>query len=122
MKLYYVSILFAFFTLNACNLDAQSQQSEPSCTHHVKSSGYSEIINYLSKKYGLEQTELILLRKTNYETQNDVIVLFGKSYLLAVSQLDELIASSNDEEILNNLKVKKSKLVNFISIENQLLN
>ena len=63
-----------------------------------------------------------MLRKANYEAQNEVIVLYGKHYYSVISKLDQLIALEQNQLVLNDLKFRKSRIVNFTSIENQLIN
>ena len=112
--------LLSFFLLTYIKLNGQNQISEPNCVHVVKSSNPSDIIKYLGEKHGFEQAEKILIRMANFESQNEVIVLFGKTYFSALAKIDQLIATEQDAHILNELKAKKSRLVNFSSIENQL--
>lgn len=119
------ALLFTFcaiFVFSAPKVFAQNQVNEPGCTHQVIKSNPSELIVYLSNKYGFELTEQLLLRKANYEAQNEVTVLYGKHYYSVISKLDQLIALEQNQLVLNDLKFRKSRIVNFTSIENQLIN
>jgi len=119
------ALLFTFcaiFVFSAPKVFSQNQVNEPFCTHQVTKSNPSELIVYLSNKYGFELTEQLLLRKANYEAQNEVIVLYGKHYYSVISKLDQLIALEQNQLVLNDLKFRKSRIVNFTSIENQLIN
>jgi hypothetical protein len=110
--------LFVFFNEF---LFAQNTQGEPNCIHVVKKSNPSPLIQYLSGKYGIEDTERILLSKSDYESINGVTVLFGSEYNSIISNLNQLIAKEQDPLVITNLNAKKSKLVNFLDIENQLI-
>lgn len=111
-------ILFVFFNEF---LMAQNPEREPNCIHVVKKSNPSPIIKYLSEKYGIEDTERILLNKSYYEIVNGVTVLFGSEYNSIINNLNQLISKEQDPLIITDLNAKKSKLVNFLDIENQLI-
>jgi hypothetical protein len=111
-------ILFVFFNEF---LLAQNSEREPNCIHVVKKSSPSPIIKYLSEKYGMEDTERILLNKSHYESVNGVTVLFGLEFSTILNNINQLIATAKDLEVITELNARKAKLVNFLDIENQLI-
>jgi len=121
MNFYFLLIVFVLSGFYPKLIKAQVLENEPTCIHIIKKSNPSPIINYLISKYGVIKTESILIRKANYETENNVIVLFGKTYIETVKQLDELIANEFNQDIINDLKLRKSTVINFSEIENQLI-
>lgn len=112
------AILFAF---SSQLLVAQSSLNEPKCLHIPKQSKPSPLIKYLFEKYGVEETESILLNKSYFESINQVTILFGVDYDFAIQQLNQFIADEQDIVLINELNIKKSRLINFSDIEHLLI-
>lgn len=97
-------------------------QAEPFCTITVHKQETPSILIYLFDRYGIEQSELIMINLQEYEINNNVKVLDNESYLNYISQIDEQLVGLTDEEKINDLLSLKNRVVNIISIEDDINN
>lgn len=111
-------LLFCFVTLNTTAQESNQLESTISVNH----SEIKPLLEYLFKKYGIEASETICLNIQDYEMRNNVIVLFEEKYTKMVSDLDNEIQQTNNSEELLKLQTKKSRLINFQTIEHLVVN
>lgn len=77
----------------------------------------SELVVYVSQKYGMDQTERIILNKQVYEFQHQVTVLCPNEYAALTVQLQQLADASTTVDEKNHWLLALSKLVLISTIE-----
>ncbi len=116
MKKFTLSIIL-FLSFSSMNLNLMAQDNDPFCIHIIRNKNTSTLLEYLFKKYGVENSELILLKMKNYEINHQVNVLFSSDFNLLMEQLNSIIQTTNDLELIDRLNERKTKFVKFEDIE-----
>jgi hypothetical protein len=106
------------FTVNVFS----QNQTEPFCTITIHKQEIPNLLNYLFQRYGIEQSELIMINLQEYERIHNVKVLDNEAYINYVSRIDEQLDGLIDAEKLAELLHLKNKVVNIIAIEEDINN
>lgn len=94
--------------------------SQEMCFHVSKKSNASELVTYLSEKYGNENAEQLLINIHNYENVNNVSVLCVEEYAKTVERFQSLIESTTVLEEKNRLSERLNRFVLLSTIEDQI--
>ena len=108
-----------FFSLSILTSFSQGSENAAVFTINNQPKG---LLTYLFNKYGIEESELILLKIRQYELENNVIVLTQIDYLARIERINAKISIENDVDKQNQLETEKLKIINFILIEEFILN
>lgn len=87
------------------------------CFSQVHGNNENPMLVYLFNKYGVEESESILMKIKRYEALYEVFVFERSEYLTKINLLEQRISATNDHDLINALKLKKSKIICFQDIE-----
>lgn len=113
-----VFFIFLCFTVSAYT----QNEFEPQGSHTIHKQEIPPLLQYLFEKYGVEESELIMINIQLYEEQNLVKVLDQNTYLNYVENINAQIDVTSDVEKIEELQSLKSKVISVLSIEEQVLN
>lgn len=94
--------------------------SQEMCFHVSKKSNASELVTYLSEKYGSENAEQLVINIHNYENVNNVSVMCADEYAKTIERFQNLIASTQVLEEKNRLSERLNRFVLISTIEDQI--
>lgn len=112
-------ILYLFFSLSILTSFSQGSENAAVFTVNNQPNG---LLTYLFDKYGIQESELILLKIRQYEVENKVVVLSQADYLARIERINAKISIETDVDKQNQLETEKLKIINFILIEEFILN
>lgn len=75
------------------------------------------LLNYLFPIYGVEESELILLKKQQIEIDSNWRILEEEEFVNRQIYLEEKISACNDEEMKKQLHQEKDRTKSFQSLE-----
>ncbi len=104
-------MLSTSFSQNSLNAEVFTVNNQP-----------KRLLAYLFDKYGIQESELILLKVRQYEAENKVIVLSQTDYSTQIERINAKILIEVDVDMQIQLETEKSKIINFILIEEYILN
>ena len=99
-----------------------AQKSEATSHFSVKKSSIKPKLEYLFGKYGVPQSEQIILNQYDYEQENNVRVLFGDKYTQVIANYNNTILNTSSSAIITILEEEKSRIINFLDVEHLPLN
>lgn len=117
-KQFKLLVFFCFLFIS--NIHFSQNNSAEYCFHVEQTNNTPQLLQYLFKKYGTEFSETILMNLKAYEVEHDVHVFYKDEYYLLLERIQEIINTSSDQEEIDRLNQKMTKLVLFDNIEAEL--
>ncbi len=118
MKHYFPLFLIAVFVLvSNKDINAQEANTTKATLTVTKEPTLKPLLQYLFNTYGIEESEEILLKIQDYESNNNLKVLFNVRYNLEIQKIEIAITNSKTKEESFRLTESKSRIINFSQIE-----
>lgn len=95
----------------------QNESEQVYVSHTSYDNDPKPLLSYLFQKYGIEETELIILRIQEYETVNNIQVLEDSAYQREIEKINLLISNAQDSQEIITLNNLKNRISSILSIE-----